>query len=177
MIYECGQMHRPIARLVFARTAVALAVGLIAAPLSAQSPDGGPVRGWAQQLTDLEARVKAPYADDRAGLDRTAAALHELDLQVSNWLTDRGLTIEAPPAESPRPPDLTVELSRVRALIAQARAGSVDDPEGAGVFYLGRVDVAVTAEAPSPGSRRLMPAISDCWRQRPSTRLLKLRRA
>ena len=66
-------------------------------------------------------------------------------------MTDRGLTIEAPPAQSPRPADLTVELSRVRALITQARAGSADDPQGAGVFYLGRVDVAVTAEALSPG--------------------------
>ena len=72
-------------------------------------------------------------------------------MQVSRWLTDRSLTIEPPPAQSTRLPDLTAELSRVRALMSQARAGSADDPQGAGVFYLGRVDVAVSAQAASPG--------------------------
>jgi iron complex outermembrane receptor protein len=134
-----------------ARATLLLAFVLIAAPMRAQSADHGPVPGWTQQLTDLEARVKAVRADDRTALDRTATALHDLDLQISTWLADRGLTTEPPPPESSRLQDLSAELSRVRALIAQARAGSVDDPQGAGVFYLGRQDVTVSARAGSPG--------------------------
>ena len=133
------------------RAGALLTVILAAAPLWAQSGDGGPVPGWTQQLADLEARVKTVRADDQAALAQTATALHDLDVQVSTWLTDRGLTIEPPPAQSARLQDLSAELSRARALIAQARAGSGDDPQGAGVFYLGRVDVAVSAQATSVG--------------------------
>jgi TonB-dependent Receptor Plug Domain len=139
-------LHRSMAR-----PTVLLALLVAAVPLWAQSPDGSPVQGWVRQFADLEARVRTERTDDQSGLEQTATTLHALDMQVSAWLADRGLTTEPPPPESARPQDLTVEFSRVRALLAQARAGSADDPQGAGVFYLGRVDVAVSAQTASPG--------------------------
>jgi hypothetical protein len=83
-------------RLSIVRATLLLAGFLTAAPIWAQSADRGPVPAWTQQLTDLEARVRILRADDRASLDRTATALHDLDMQVSSWLADRGLTLEPP---------------------------------------------------------------------------------
>jgi hypothetical protein len=71
-----------------------------AAPMWAQGTDRGPVPSWTQQLADIETRARTVRADDRAGLDRMATALHALDMQVSGWLADRGLTLE-PPAVLP----------------------------------------------------------------------------
>ncbi len=124
--------------LPIAAVTVLLAAG--SAPARARS--GSRTPDWSRRLADLGRQVAALRADDLAGRSATAAGLAAFDREVTDWLTARGLTVGQAPPPSTRPADLVVELSRVRALVAQAESGA---------FYLGRVDIAVTGASPAGG--------------------------
>jgi len=100
-------------------------------------------------FTDLEARVRSVRAGRSDRERKTATALHALDLQCAGWLADRGLTVEAHP---PRAHDCRIcRRALARSCTAGQARGQLRRSRGAGVFYLGRVDVAVSGRADSPG--------------------------
>jgi iron complex outermembrane receptor protein len=129
---------------------IVLLAALVSPVAAAQSSVSEPVTGWDQRLHDADTTLRTLTPDDEAGRTQLAESIRALDTDISAWLETRGLTVAQPAAEGTRVADLSAALSRVRALLAQARAGATT-ADGTGVFYLGRVDVAVTASAP-PGT-------------------------
>lgn len=147
--------------------AVALAMwGLLglAAGSAAQGRADDPAGAWEQRLAQAEAQVRRLPAGDAAALGAVARDLAALHADLAAWLAT------FPPAQqdirpwleaTPEPP-ATVEaaaheISRLRAIlsrVAAARQPGVAE----GAFYLGRMDVAVTADASVASTAALPPA-------------------
>ncbi|MGE3277074.1 MAG: TonB-dependent receptor plug domain-containing protein [Vicinamibacterales bacterium] len=123
--------------------AVARAAGLLLAlalliPSSAAGQSASPLGGWETALATLERRAQS---GEPAGAVR--ADLEALNESVAAWLARHGAP--APPAASGSAtvPEL---LDRARDLLARAEAVS------GGAFYLGRIEVSVTADSVTPGA-------------------------
>ena len=116
------------------------------AALGAQGTGSSLVTDWERTLGALETQVKSLRPDDQRGTSDAAASVRDLDAKVSAWLQQRGQPIEPSP-DGQDLASVVAGLSRVRTLVAQARTIASSPSGEAGVFYLGRVDVAVTAQA------------------------------
>lgn len=141
-----------------ARTGLCIAAAVLiatGADANAQGANTNPLSNWEHTLADLETQVTSLRDDDRQAVADAAGRVRALDAEVTEWLQQRGRPVDPAP-QGQDLASVVVSVSRVRALLAQVRAAS--DPPGAdsGVFYLGRVDVAVTAR-----SERDSPAVTS----------------
>src|SRR5262245_51417618 len=142
----------------FSRTRLSLAIAVfigVAAVADARAQNASALATWDQTLADLETRVKLLRADDRQTVADVASRVRALDVEVTGWLQQRGRPVDP----APQGQDLAsviAGVSRVRALLGQARAASDASGTDSGVFYLGRVDVAVAARA-----ERESPAVTS----------------
>lgn len=112
----------------------------------AQSADADVIARWTRALAALDARAATVDPGDisaRAGVLTAARAIED---EVSRWIAARGQTS---PAAAPAGSNPDIVLAHVRALIDQAR--TLTSASEQGVFYLGRVDVAVAATAAQAG--------------------------
>ncbi|MDO8836649.1 MAG: TonB-dependent receptor [Vicinamibacterales bacterium] len=144
------------------RVSVLMATWALLAPaLAAAGPDS-PAPGWTVRLEQAERAFRPLAAGDVAGLATIASGLGDLRREVEAWLRAFPAAADASvPWLEPATPiadvqALAAEVGRLRAAIrriAQAlRAG------GDGAFYLGRVDVEVTAAATASPMVDLAPA-------------------
>jgi iron complex outermembrane receptor protein len=129
-----------VSAAVFGATLAGVAVA------GAQGTDAKVVADWERTLSGLETQLHTLGTDDQRGAAAVAAAVRDLDAMVSAWLLQRGQAVEQA-REGRDLASVVAGLSRVRALVAQARTIATSASGEAGVFYLGRVDVAVTALA------------------------------
>jgi iron complex outermembrane receptor protein len=83
-------------------------------------------------------------SDNRLATASAAARVRDLYAQVSRWLEQHGWPISDSARDGPEQADLVAAVSRLRVLVQQALAIQTGSPDS--VFYLGRVDVAVTAD-------------------------------
>ncbi len=121
----------------------------------AQSQNGDALTTWEHTLSDLETQVTSPRDDDRQAVADVAARARALDAEVTEWLQQRGRPVDPAP-QGQDLASVAASVSRVRALLAQVRAASNAPGADSGVFYLGRVDVAVTAR-----TERDSPAVTS----------------
>jgi iron complex outermembrane recepter protein len=122
---------------------------LAVAPLADAGPDDQ-TAVWQQRLAQAESQLRQLSPGDTAVRERLATDLARLRQDVAAWLATY------PPAQQPGQrwlespgagagvEELAAEVGRLRAAILRIRAATEQggDP---GAFYLGRVDVAVTA--------------------------------
>lgn len=129
--------------------------------LAAESP--APVGAWQQRLAQAESTLKRLPSGDAAARESLARSVAELHRDVSAWLdtyapAQRDTHVWLADAGRPGSIDeLAAEIGRLRAAIARiASSGGTSGADGA--FYLGRVDVAVTAEATAAATTEMTPA-------------------
>jgi len=151
-----------------AQTTVGAALaGWLCVPVAARAGQAGsadPVPAWQQRLAQAEAQVRRLPAGESAALRAAAQDLSALHADIAAWLA------AFPPArQDARPwleaagdPPGTVEaaadeISRLRAVLS--RIAAARQPGGReGAFYLGRMDVAVTADASVAAAAAMPPA-------------------
>jgi iron complex outermembrane recepter protein len=146
-------------RVVFAAAVLALAAGSVATARTADSPVGD----WQRRLSQAEAQLRRLSASDAVGEERLAASLSGLRREVNEFLA------AFPPARADARPwleeaaarsgveELAAEIGRLRAAISRIAAAG-GEAGGSGAFYLGRVDVAVTAESATTATTEMTPA-------------------
>lgn len=135
-----------------------------AAAGAAQQVGDDPVPAWQRRLSQVETRVRRLATGDAPTLEAVGGDLSALHADVAAWL------VSFPPAQQDDRPWLepaaglpdTVEtateaISRLKAVISRIVAAR--DPGTAdGAFYLGRMDVAVTAQANVAATTDMAPA-------------------
>ncbi len=138
-----------------------LSVMLSALPASAGPDD--PTGAWQQRLAQAESRLRRLSSVDAAGRERLSVALAALRRDVSAWLA------AYPPAQQSAQPwleapgtsegleGLAAEVGRLRAAILKVGA-AINQGGDPGAFYLGRVDVAVTAATTTTATTEMTPA-------------------
>jgi iron complex outermembrane receptor protein len=143
------------------RIVAALAVLVIAWAAVSRAEDD-PVAGWQQRLAQVESRLGRLAAGDAEGRARLSADVAALRSEIAGWLST------FPPAQAGGEPwltpsegasavaDLAAEIGRIRS--ALSRIASALGRQGEGAFYLGRVDVAVTAAMASAATADATPA-------------------
>jgi iron complex outermembrane recepter protein len=150
---------RSLAQLGTVLALVCLFAALVPLEVGAAAPDT-PFAAWQQRLNLLESGVRRVQAGDGAARQRLADGLSELRRDMAAWTTAHPATSAAVSAGAEPPlatlADLAAEVGRLRALISQLR--SAGEGGDAGAFYLGRVDVAVAAEAPATATAEMAPA-------------------
>jgi iron complex outermembrane recepter protein len=147
------------------RAAVAVVLMMVVAGLvtagTARAADA-PLAGWQQRLSRAETALKKLTAADGAGRGRVARDLAALRGEVAEWLPTFAPAKEgaqawlsaAGPAETLE--DLAAEVGRLRA--ALSRIAGAQEGGDTGVFYLGRMDVAVTAAVTASATTEMTPA-------------------
>ena len=154
---------------MFARTA-GVAVGRVCAIMllftlsmsAVVRAEDNPAAAWQQRLATVEASLRRLAAGDAGGRDRVAQDLAQLRQEVSGWLStyppaQQGGQAWLEPAGSGTSADeLAAEVSRLRAAISRVAASQEGGDSGA--FYLGRLDVAVSADAASAATATATPA-------------------
>ncbi len=135
---------------------VVLAIGAIV-----RAEGTSPVPAWNQELSRLEGALRQAPVDDAAARDRLAADVSRLRKDVESFLATFPPAIDAQPAwleaagVASTVEALAAEIGRLRAAVSRIdqslRAG------GDGAFYLGRVDVEVTASATASPTVELAP--------------------
>jgi len=149
------------------RSAIAFMCGMGLAAVfggSVARAQEAPLAAWRQTLSRAETSLKSVKPDDEAGrasLERQLSGLRE---DITSWLAsypaaqrDTQPWIEPAPTGTARLEDLAAEIGRLRAAIARIASSLQQGSEG-GAFYLGRVDVAVTAEAAVAATTEMAPA-------------------
>jgi iron complex outermembrane recepter protein len=126
--------------------------------------DVNPLAGWRQRLARAEVELKKLPAGDEGGRQAIGRELGQLRDEVRDWLRGRpegplgqeAQSWPAPPSPGAGVEDLAAEIGRLRAAFTRIAA----DGQGgdAGAFYLGRVDVAVSAEATLSATTGMTPA-------------------
>ena len=149
------------------RAALAAAVVWLLVPAAtgaAQDAAGDPVPAWQQRLSQAEAQVRRLPAGDAAALDAVGRGLAALHADVAAWLaTFPPARQDARPWLDPAPsPAATVEaaadeVSRLRAVLSRIVAAR-ESGRADGAFYLGRMDVVVTADAAVTATALVPPA-------------------
>jgi iron complex outermembrane receptor protein len=124
--------------------------------------EAAPVQAWRQQLSRIENDLRRVPAGNAAARDNVAQALDQLRQEVADWLATY------PPAQQGGTPwleprgaaageaELAAEVSRLRAAIS--RIDTAQQGSDSGAFYIGRIDVAVTAEVPVLAASNVTPA-------------------
>jgi iron complex outermembrane recepter protein len=122
-----------------------------------------PVPAWQQRLAQIEARLQRIAAADVAARGQIAADLSGLREDVTKWLAEFPPAREdaqawlGPAAVGSSVEDLAAEIGRLRSTLSRidgALKGSGRD----GAFYLGRVDVSVTARTTASATPEMTPA-------------------
>ena len=140
------------------------ALGLVVFAGGVVRAQDAPLAVWRQTLAQVEAGLRSVRPDDetaRASLGRQLTGLRD---EITSWLAsyaaaqrDTQPWIEPAPAGTARLEDLAAEVGRLRAAIARI-ANSLQQGGEGGAFYLGRVDVAVTAQAAVAATTEMAPA-------------------
>ncbi len=121
-----------------------------AAPAVA-GPAGDPVTAWQQRLDRASSSLGRAQAGDRDALARLAVEVAALRDEVATWLAQFPPALESVEPWLPPSAPLTTfeevagEIGRLRAVLS--RIGSALQGGDPGAFYLGRVEVTVTASA------------------------------
>ncbi len=144
----------PALRAATAALAVTLLVSSAprAACAAVASPMDDPVPSWQQRLSAIEASLGRLHAGDAVVREGIARDLTVLRREISGWLsTFRPAVDDSTPwladaGDAATVEDLASEIGRLRAVIGRIAAAQGSD-RGAGAFYLGRVDVSVSARA------------------------------
>jgi len=122
-----------------------------------------PVADWQRRLARVETELRRLPAADTAGQQRLAADLARLREDVTAWLSafpparDDVKSWLEDPAGTGGVEELAAEVGRMRAAVSRV-AGALGEADDSGAFYLGRVDVAVTAEATTTATTEMTPA-------------------
>jgi iron complex outermembrane receptor protein len=123
-----------------------------------------PLAAWRQTLAEVESGLRSVKPDDAMGRGALGRQLEQLRGEITSWLASypaaRGDVqpwIEPAPSSTTRLEDLAAEIGRLRAAIARI-ANSLQQGGESGAFYLGRVDVAVTAEVAVVTTTEMAPA-------------------
>lgn len=142
---------------------VALVFCLAALPASPASGAEPPLPSWQKRLAQAETSLRGLPAGESAARETVARQLAELHAEVFEWLRT------FPPAQREREPwlteaapsrgveELAAEVGRLRAVLSRI-AAAAGQGDSAGTFYLGRVDVAVTAETTASATTEMTPA-------------------
>jgi hypothetical protein len=119
---------------------------------------------WRQTLAEAESSLKSMEPDDEAARATLRRQLAGLRGEITSWLASYPAAqseaqpwIEPAPAGPVRLEDLAAEIGRLRAAIARIASSLRQGGEG-GAFYLGRVDVAVTAKTAVAATTEMAPA-------------------
>jgi iron complex outermembrane receptor protein len=152
-----------VARMTVVAAAAWGLLGLPAVSL-AQGTGDNPVGAWQQRLAQAEAQVRRLPAGDTSALRAASEALSTLHVEIASWLAT------FPPAQQDVRPWLEAagdplgtveaaadEISRLRAVLSRIAAAR-QPGGGGGAFYLGRMDVAVTADAGLTATAAMPPA-------------------
>jgi iron complex outermembrane receptor protein len=124
---------------------------------------GSPVTGWQQRLAQVEAMLRQVPAGDAAAREHVARDLVQLRQDVTTWLSGFEPAQQGgqPWLEKPGPTagveDLAAEVGRLRAALSRIAAALQPGGES-GAFYLGRVDVAVSANTTTTATTEMTPA-------------------
>ena len=141
--------------------AAVIGIGLLLLAAGARAA-GGPAGAWQQRLGQIEARLGRLAGADADGRARLAADLESLRGEIASWLTRFAPAQESGEGWLPASPggtgvaDLAAEVGRIRS--ALSRIDGALGMGGEGAFYLGRVDVAVTASMASAATAETTPA-------------------
>lgn len=135
-----------------------------AAARAAQGASADPVAGWQQRLSNAEAQLRRLPAGDAAALGAVARDLSALHADMTAWLAafppaqqDARAWLERASGPAASVEAAADEISRLRAVVS--RIAAARQPGGGdGAFYLGRMDVTVTAEASAAATTDLAPA-------------------
>lgn len=130
--------------LVVSMLVAAFAVG------TAREAPAQAVPEWRREIERAEALLGKSAAGDARTLESAAEALQRVRIAMETWLAGHPVAREdstiwpEPGSGRNAPEDLAAEAGRLRATLARIAAliGG-----GQGAFYLGRIDVAVTASA------------------------------
>lgn len=141
------QPRRRLAAVLAALVLLALSPGAAAAP----APGDDPVPAWQQRLDQAAAALGRVPAGDADAVSRLAVDVSALRDEIAGWLARFPPAVESaepwlPPAvPSGTVEDVAGEIGRLRAVLSRiASALQGGDP---GAFYLGRVEITVTAAA------------------------------
>ncbi len=122
-----------------------------------------PVAGWKQRLAQVESTLRRLPAGDVAARERVAHDLAQIRQEVASWLATfppvqrDGQPWLVEPVTTTTVEDLASESSRIRAAVSRIAAALAHEGE-TGAFYLGRVDVAVSAETTATATTEMTPA-------------------
>lgn len=143
--------------------AVACVWCLTAAVTLRAATTDAPVAGWQQRLVQIESTIRRLPAGDASARQDVAADLARLRQEVTTWLSGFAPALEGghpwleKPGTAAGMEELAAEVGRLRAAISRIVAAL--EPGGAsGAFYLGRVDVAVSAKATPTATTEVTPA-------------------
>ena len=152
----CAQVSRRAVRVVSALCALVLPASVPACAA------GDPVGGWQRTLAQIETRLGRLAASDADGRARLAADVAALRGDVSAWVSTFRPAQESGEAWLPERQqgssleDLAAEVGRLRSALSRIESALGLKTEGA--FYLGRVDVAVTAAMASAATAEVTAA-------------------
>jgi iron complex outermembrane recepter protein len=160
---ESSMPHHVLRFIVPLRVALAAGCSMLIAVSAASAQADSPVAVWQQRLARVEAGLRRVPASDVASQQRLAGDLSALRQEVRAFLAG------FPPAQADTKPwldeagtspgleELAAEVGRLRSAISRIAAAG-GQGAGSGAFYLGRVDVAVTAEATVAATTEMTPA-------------------
>lgn len=142
----------------------ALCVWCLAVPVMVHAAAADrPVVAWQQRLAQIESTLRRLPGGDVAARERLTGDLAQLRQDVTTWLAT------FPPAQREGPPwlaepgtttsveELAAEIGRLRAAISRISA-ALEQGGDPGAFYLGRMDVAVSAETTTAATTETTPA-------------------
>jgi iron complex outermembrane recepter protein len=147
------------------RLAACAMAALVALSAVSAGAAEGPVAGWQTRLARSESALRRLTAGDAAGREAVAGDLATLREDVAAWLAGRPGDLQGQQAQAwlaePGPmssvEDLAAEVGRLRASLSRI-AAALGQGGDAGAFYLGRMDVAVTAESTVSATTEITPA-------------------
>ena len=145
------------------RLAAVVVAVVLAGTTASLWADEDPLAGWQRRLGQAESDVRRLRPGDAAARDAVSRDLAKLHDEVAAWLADfapaRGEAESWLAAAGPLTTveDLAAELGRLRAAISKIGAARQQGGD-TGAFYLGRMDVAVTAEASVSATTAMTPA-------------------
>ncbi len=143
-------------------TAAVCALAALLAFAAVSRAEDDPVGAWQQRLAQVESRLGRLAAGDSEGRTRLAADVAILRTEIATWLTtfkpaqESGDVWLTPSEGASAIADLAAEVGRIRSVLS--RISSALREEGEGAFYLGRVDVAVTAAMATAATAEATPA-------------------
>jgi iron complex outermembrane receptor protein len=143
----------------------ALSVWCLVPALLQAAPGDDPVPVWQKRLAALEQRLKALPENEPVAQEALAEDIQQLRQDMTDWLsgfqpamTNVSEWIEAASTDDVQTgvEELAAEIGRLRATITRVSAALKENGDGA--FYLGRVDVSVSAETSTTATTEMTPA-------------------